>query len=99
VVETPTQSNGSDNGSPFTDQIVLAARDTPDGNYRMATGSVLSWPDSLCVQMVGGHGPLVAPRTADVPAYAAITGRSHYQAYVAVPLLQPNGELFGTLWV
>ena len=79
-------------------QVVLEARDAPQG-YGIAPGSVLSWGGSLCAAMVAGDGPHVAPRVADVPAFAAAPNRrtATIEAYVGVPLLRPDGEVFGTL--
>ena len=49
--------------------------------------------------MVKGQGPRIAPRSADVPAYAsAPIGRQvEIAAYVGVPLTDGGGGLFGTL--
>ena len=62
-------------------------------------GMALPWADTLCYQMVQGHGPRVAPRVPDVPAYAG--ARAHavvpIGAYVGVPLTALDGSLFGTL--
>ncbi len=82
-----------------SDQVVLATRIAPDSGYDVAPGTSLSWDGSLCAAMVAGRGPSVAPRAAEVPAYAAAPNRSHVaiEAYVAVPLLRDDGELFGTL--
>ncbi len=81
------------------DEIVLAAEDTPHSGYAVVPGSVLSWDGSLCTEMVAGNGPAVAPRVADVPAYASAANRRllPIEAYVGVPLRQPDGSLFGTL--
>lgn len=80
------------------DQIVLEAEDTPDSGYGVQPGWVLPWVDSLCAEMVAGHGPTVAPRAADIPAYASVPRRrTPVEAYVGVPLRQPDGTLFGTL--
>lgn len=79
-------------------QVVLHAQDAPEG-YGITAGTVLSWSGSLCTAMVAGDGPVIAPRVADVPAYASAPNRSvaTFEAYVGVPLVQPDGELFGTL--
>lgn len=81
------------------DQVALAARSAPGSGYEVSVGAVVSWTDSLCLQMVAGQGPQVAPRVADVPAYAAAPNRQvvPIEAYVAVPLRQADGEVFGTL--
>ncbi|MFC3688167.1 diguanylate cyclase [Aquipuribacter hungaricus] len=79
-------------------QVVLHAQDAPEG-YGITAGTVLSWSGSLCTVMAAGDGPHVAPRVADVPAYATAPNRAvaPIEAYVGVPLVQPDGELFGTL--
>ena len=81
------------------DQVVLAARNAPGSGYEVSVGAVLPWADSLCVQLVSGHGPAVAPRVGDVPAYADAPNRQlvPIEAYMAVPLRQADGEVFGTL--
>ena len=81
------------------DQLVLAARSDPGSGYEVTTDTVLRWDGSLCRQLVLGHGPAMAPRVEDVPAYAQAPNRAAVpiEAYVAVPLLQADGSLFGTL--
>ncbi|GAA2720445.1 GGDEF domain-containing protein [Cellulomonas aerilata] len=79
-------------------QVVLQVDDAPDG-YGIDAGAVLSWDGSLCAEMVAGHGPHVAPRVADVPAFAHAPNRRHapVEAYIGVPLVQSDGRVFGTL--
>ncbi len=81
------------------DQIVLEYEDDPRSGFAVQPGLVLPWDGSLCAEMVAGHGPAVAPRAADVPAYADAENRRHapIEAYVGVPLRHPDGTLFGTL--
>jgi len=78
------------------DWVVLAAE---DHGYGVKEGDVFRWADTFCSRMVRGDGPRVAPRTADVPAYAslALARQLPIGAYVGVPLVDANGELFGTL--
>jgi len=78
------------------DCVVLAAE---DHGYGVQEGDVFRWADTFCSRMVRGDGPRVAPRTADVPAYAALTLARDLPigAYVGAPLVDANGELFGTL--
>jgi len=62
-------------------------------------GASLPWEDSFCRQMVEGNAPRIATVTAAVPAYAALTkglGRD-VAAYVGVPLVTGDGQLFGTV--
>jgi GAF domain-containing protein len=76
-------------------QIVLCA--VPDGQVQ--PGARLLWEDSFCREMIEGRAPRVATVTAAVPAYAALTkGRAgEVAAYLGVPLVAPDGQLFGTL--
>jgi diguanylate cyclase len=78
------------------DWVVLAAE---DHGYGVKQGDVFRWADTFCSQMVRGTGPRVAPSAADVPAYASMP--IHRQlpigAYVGAPLVDAEGQLFGTL--
>ena len=78
------------------DWIVLQAE---DHGYGVKAGSVFPWADSFCSQMVLGRGPCIAPRSAEIPAYAAapIGRQVAIGAYVGVPLRREDGSLFGTL--
>lgn len=78
------------------DWLVLHAE---DGGYGIAPGDVLPWSDSLCMRMIDGQGPRVAPRTKEVAAYAAapVSQKMRIGAYVGVPLARADGSLFGTL--
>ena len=78
------------------DWVVLAAEDP---GYGVRQGDVFRWADTFCSRMVRGEGPRVAPRTADVPAYAALPLARELPvgAYVGVPLVDAEGRLFGTL--
>lgn len=70
-----------------------------DHGYGVKPGTVFRWADSFCSEMVKGNGPRIAPNSDSVPAYAAATiGRQvAIKAYVGVPLVDADGELFGTL--
>ena len=76
-------------------QIVLCSY--PEGSVR--TGARLPWAESFCRQMIEGRAPRVATVTAAVPAYAALTkGLAHeVAAYIGVPLVTPDRQLFGTV--
>lgn len=78
------------------DWIVL---NSAGSTYPVAKGDVFRWSDSFCSRMVRGDGPRVAPRAAEVPAYAAAPMGQLVDigCYVGVPLTGPDGELFGTL--
>jgi len=76
-------------------QIVLIAH--PEGIVR--PGARLPWADSFCRAMVEGTAPRVATVTAAVPEYASRTKGlgNDVAAYIGVPLVHPEGELFGTV--
>jgi diguanylate cyclase len=78
------------------DWVVLTAE---DHGYGVGQGDVFRWADTLCSHMVSGEGPRIAPRVADVPAYANLpfTRQLPIGAYVGVPLVDGDGQLFGTL--
>jgi len=78
------------------DWIVLQAE---DHGYDVKDGAVFRWTDSFCSRMVRGEGPRIAPRSAEVPAYAsAPIGRQvKIGAYIGIPLIGVDGDLFGTL--
>lgn len=78
------------------DWIVLQ---TEDQRYGIQDGTVFKWADTFCSRMVEGLGPRIAPRSQDVPVYAAapIGSQLDIQAYIGVPLTGAHGALFGTL--
>lgn len=78
------------------DWIVLQSE---DHGYGIEPGTVFSWADSFCSEMVKGNGPNIAPRSELVPAYAAapIGRQIQIKAYVGLPLVRADGSLFGTL--
>jgi diguanylate cyclase len=78
------------------DWIVL---DAVDRSYGVQRGDVFRWSDSLCARMVRGEGPMVAPRAAEVAAFADAPIRDTLEigSYVGVPLAAPDGSLFGTV--
>ncbi|MEP6462713.1 MAG: diguanylate cyclase [Frankiaceae bacterium] len=63
------------------------------------TGSVFPWVESFCRHMVAGTAPRIAPRCADIPAYAeAATYRDvTIGTYVGAPIVDWEGRLFGTI--
>ncbi|MCF6506767.1 histidine kinase [Blastococcus sp. MG754426] len=76
-------------------QVVLLAH--PDRAVR--PGLVLPWERSFCRQMVEGSAPRLATVTAAVPEYASRTTGPlrDIAAYVGIPLLTRDLQLFGTL--
>jgi GAF domain-containing protein len=76
-------------------QIVLTA--APGDAIR--PGASLPWAESFCRYMVSGEAPRVATVTAAVPEYASRTlpNGMTVAAYLGVPLIGADGELFGTL--
>lgn len=78
------------------DWIVLAAE---DHGYGINEGKVFRWSDSFCSRMVEELGPRIAPRSDQIPAYAAapIAQQVKIGAYIGMPLKLSDGSLFGTL--
>ncbi|MCK9684411.1 sensor domain-containing diguanylate cyclase [Scleromatobacter humisilvae] len=78
------------------DWVVLTAE---DHGYGVKQGDVFRWADTFCSRMVRGDGPRIAPCAIDVPAYADLpfTRQLPIGAYVGVPLVDGEGQLFGTL--
>lgn len=76
-------------------QIVLRA--FPEETVR--PGTELPWAQSFCRQMIEGNAPRVATVTAAVPEYASRASGPirDIAAYVGVPLVGADLELFGTL--
>ena len=62
-------------------------------------GASIPWDRSFCRSMVSGEGPRVATVAAATPAYRDLqTGLANrVAAYIGVPLLSRDGEVFGTL--
>jgi diguanylate cyclase len=70
-----------------------------DHGYGIRAGDTMRWADTYCSRMVRGEGPRIAPRVDDIPAYASLArdGALPVGAYVGVPLVDGEGQLFGTL--
>jgi diguanylate cyclase (GGDEF)-like protein len=75
------------------DLVVLDALDT---SYGLRRGDVLPWSATIDWRMANGQGPRIAPRVADVPAYATagITQAMPIGAYAGAPMLH-DGQVFG----
>jgi diguanylate cyclase len=78
------------------DWIVLVAE---DHGYNVEPGTIFKWSESFCHHMVKGDLPLIAPQSDIVLPYAsALIGRKiKIGAYIGMPLVNPDGSLFGTL--
>ena len=76
-------------------QVVLHAH--PAGT--LPPGTALPWAESYCRLMVTGEGPRAATVTAAVPQYAALQPEvgPRAAAYLGVPLVTVDGQLFGTV--
>ncbi len=76
--------------------IVLQSHDR---GYGISSGDVFNWCDSFCSRMVQGHGPSIAAKASEVPAYVAapIGQQVEIGSYIGVPLLRRDHSLFGTL--
>ncbi len=70
-----------------------------DRGYGFVLGARLSWQDTLCSRMVQGLGPHVSARVETDTSYAnAPIGQSYpIRAYVGTALLDPSGDVVGTL--
>ncbi len=79
------------------DWIVLTARDY--AGYGIEEGDTFSWADSFCSRMVRDEGPRITADSDSVLAYAqaGIHEKFPIRAYVGVPIMDADGELFGTL--
>jgi len=76
-------------------QVVLCV--SPSTTVR--PGAQLPWEESFCRAMTEGRAPRLATVTAAVPEYAALSqglGRN-VAAYLGVPLVTADGQLFGTV--
>jgi len=76
-------------------QVVLHAHPAA----RLPAGTSLPWSDTFCQLMVAGEAPRAATVTAAVPEYAArrLGTAASVAAYIGVPLVTADGQLFGTL--
>lgn len=76
-------------------QVVLLAHPAE----ALPPGTTLPWEGSFCRQMAAGSAPRLATVTAAVPAYSTLRKGPirDVAAYVGVPLVRPDGSLFGSL--
>ena len=77
-------------------QLYLEVR---DDSYGLGAGGSHLWEDSFCVNMVADRAPQIAPDAMSIPEYAAagVAKQIDIGAYVGIPIMRPDGELFGTL--
>ena len=80
-------------------QTVLVAADRA---YGIGPGTEIAWSTALCRTMTQGTTPRVVPDTAALPGLtAAVAAQAaasvRVAAYVGTPIVQPDGELFGTV--
>ncbi len=70
-----------------------------ENGYGLVAGDRTPWSGTLCVHMVSGDAPQVAPDTSLVPLYrdAAVQEELAINAYAGVPIREADGSLFGVL--
>ena len=85
---------------------VAAGRQTvlvvADRAYGLRPGTEIAWSTAPCRSMTRGTTPRVVPDTAAVPGLTAAVAAQdaasvRVAAYVGTPIVQPDGELFGTV--
>lgn len=81
---------------PEGEYVVLQATDNP---WDIAPGTCMDWQGSLCRQMTEG-APAVVPDVTRVPAYADLPLTASYgiEAFVGAPILDTDGQVFGTVF-
>jgi diguanylate cyclase (GGDEF)-like protein len=66
--------------------------------YPVHNGGTFVFANTLCSRMVAGVGPRIAPDVARTPGYADLQDVPiSARAYVGTPIVDPGGELFGTV--
>jgi diguanylate cyclase (GGDEF)-like protein len=76
-------------------QLLLASS---GGAYPVEDGGTFTFANTLCSRMVSGEGPRVAPDVTRTPGYADLRDVPiDVRAYVGTPIVDPDGELFGTV--
>jgi hypothetical protein len=77
-------------------QVVLTVDDQAFG---LEVGADFAFAAAMCSGMVSGAAPQVAPDISIMPQYveaAAVAGLK-VGAYISIPIVLPDGELFGTV--
>lgn len=77
-------------------QLILEAEDR---SFGVKVGDVLDWNDSLCIRMVEGNAPHIAPDLQKSEFYRNVPSAEKFgfKAYFGFPLFSDDGELFGTV--
>lgn len=79
--------------------IVVAVADTA---YGLHEEDQLSWSHSLCRAVAEGRGPAIAPDVAGVPGFAGPAGDETaavrpIRSHMGLPLVHPDGSIYGTI--
>jgi len=89
--------------------VLLATRVDSDSDLQHITAALVDgqpaampsvvWSGSACARMVAGQAPEVAPRLADVPAYAEAPNMigTGMACFIGVPVHRGDGLLYGTV--
>lgn len=70
-----------------------------DNAFGVPSGTAVPWEDTICVKMIAGEGPRIAPDVSAVPAYAASRAAQALgvHGYAGMPITEGDGSLFGVL--
>ncbi len=77
-------------------QLYLEVRDT---TYGLHPGGSHPWSESFCINMATGQTPQIAPDAMAIAEYAnsGVAKQIGIGAYIGIPIIRANGDLFGTL--
>ncbi|PHQ35675.1 GAF domain-containing protein [Rhodopirellula bahusiensis] len=78
---------------------IILDRSDPNDVYPVDSGDMIQWSDSFCQHMIEGTAPQIARHAQQIPLFAGstISQKLSIGAYAGVPILDRDGELFGTL--
>ncbi|ELP33598.1 GAF domain-containing protein [Rhodopirellula baltica] len=78
---------------------IVLDRSDPNDVYPVDSGDMIQWSDSYCQHMIEGTAPQIARHAQQIPLFAQskISQKLPIAAYAGVPILDRDGELFGTL--
>jgi len=81
------------------DDQVIRGTQGDDATFGLTPGTTVPLAGSYCQRVVDGRMPELVPDTAAEPEVADLpaTAEAGIGAYVGVPLLRPDGSLYGTL--